>query len=71
MFYGVEFDVFIDNEHEDAFEQLKEMIMPLYQRYKEFVLFLDTDYPQINREKVSVEFIRMLKKEEDILTGKA
>ena len=71
VFYGVEFDVFIDNEHEDAFKQLNEMIMPLYQRYKEFVLFLDTNYPQINREKVSVEFVRMLKKEEDILTGKA
>lgn len=71
VFYGAEFDIFVDKEHENAFEKLKEMIMPLYQRYKKFVSFLDSYYPKIDREKVSIDFVRMLKKEEDILSSKA
>lgn len=63
VFYGVEFDMFTDLEHEDAFNRIKEMIVELYPKYKAFVHFLDVYFPHIDREKVSVDFTRMVDKQ--------
>lgn len=60
VFYGAEFDMFTDREHEEAFEKIKGMIVELYPKYKAFVQFLDDNFPQIDREKVSVDFTWMV-----------
>lgn len=62
VFYGAEFDMFKDREHEEAFEKIKDLVIALYSVYKDFVGYLDTNYPQIDREKVSVDFVNLLKK---------
>ena len=64
VFYGAEFDVFKTPEQEEAFEKLIAMMRPLYENYKAFVNFLDGEYPSIDREKVSLEFVELLNKEE-------
>lgn len=61
VFYGAEFDFFKDSEHENAFHKITGMIEPLYVKYKAFVSYLDTEYPNIDREKVSVDFVNNLK----------
>jgi len=67
VFYGAEFDVFKDHEYEMAFERVKNMIVTLYPKYKAFVEFLDNNYPQIDREKISIDFVKMLQHQEDVL----
>ena len=67
VFYGAEFDMFNDPEKEMAFERVKDMIVALYPKYKAFVEFLDNNYPQIDREKISIDFVKMLQHQEDIL----
>lgn len=62
VFYGAEFDIFKDSVHEEAFNKLTSMIQPLYEKYKAFVNYLDTEFPDIDREKVSVEFVNNLAK---------
>lgn len=61
VFYGAEFDFFKDSEHEEAFHKITGMLEPLYVKYEEFVAYLDTEFPDIDRERVSVEFINNLK----------
>jgi hypothetical protein len=61
VFYGAEFDFFKDTEHENAFHKLTGMLGPLYVKYKAFVAYLDSQYPDIDREKVSVDFVNNLK----------
>ena len=56
VFYGAEFDIFKDSEHENAFHKITDMLEPLYVKYKVFVAYLDTEFPDIDREKVSVDF---------------
>lgn len=63
VFYGAEFDMFKDREHEEVFEKIKDLVITLYPKYKEFVGYLDTNFPQIDREKVSVDFVNLIKKE--------
>lgn len=62
VFYGAEFDMFKDRAHEEAFEKIKNLVITLYPKYKDFVSYLDTNFPQIDREKVSVDFVNLLKK---------
>lgn len=62
VFYGAEFDVFKTQEHEEAFHTLTGMVHPLYEKYKAFVSYLDTNFSQIDRERVSVEAINNLTK---------
>lgn len=61
VFYGAEFDFFKDSEHEEAFHKITGMLEPLYVKYKEFVAYLDTEFSDIDRERVSVESINNLK----------
>ena len=61
VFYGAEFDMFTDSEHEEGFETINKMIVSLYPGYKAFVQFLDENYPQIDREKVSLDFTASIK----------
>ena len=62
VFYGVEFDIFKDSEHEAAFHKIAGMLEPLYVKFKAFVDYLDVKYPEIDREKVSVDFTNSLLK---------
>lgn len=62
VFYGAEFDIFKDSEHEKAFHKITGMLEPLYLKYKAFVTYLDSQYPDIDREKVSVDFTSGLQK---------
>ena len=62
VFYGAEFDVFKDSIHEEAFNKLASMIQPLYEKYKAFVSYLDTEFPNIDRERVSVDFVNNISK---------
>lgn len=61
VFYGAEFDFFKDSVHEEAFHKITGMLEPLYVKYKSFVTYLDTEYPDIDREKVSLVFVNSLK----------
>lgn len=60
VFYGAEFDMFKDHEHEEAFKKLTAMIQPCYDKYRALIGYLDASYPQIDREKVSVDFAESL-----------
>ena len=62
VFYGAEFDMFKDRAQEEAFGKIKDLVIALFPVYKDFVSFLDTNFPQIDREKVSVDFVNLLKK---------
>lgn len=61
VFYGAEFDFFKDSEHENAFHKVTGMLEPLYIKYKAFVAYLDEKFPDIDRERVSVDFVNNLK----------
>lgn len=67
VFYGAEFDIFKTPEQEEAFEKLISMTKTLYEKYKAFVDFLDLNYPKIDREKTSLDFVSFLKKEDEKL----
>ncbi len=54
--------MFKDSIHEEAFNKLASMIQPLYEKYKAFVSYLDTEFPNIDRERVSVDFVNNISK---------
>ena len=54
--------MFKDRAQEEAFGKIKDLVIALFPVYKDFVSFLDISFPQIDREKGSVDFVNLLKK---------
>lgn len=61
VFYGAEFDIFKDSDHEEAFHKITEMIGPLYVKYRALVAYLDSEYPDLDRVKLSIDFANNFK----------